>query len=419
MDYALFSDTPIEQVIRDRLDAASSALDNLGQQVGALTDEQIEEIASELEEELGFKIPQLKRAELSIDPVPRPIPVERVPRLRRIAHQLNYDSIEGIAFLVRVPFTGDRAAFRWQPTVFGENPPPPCHFLNDHDVALVFEETNDHDSAEMRASIDRYIDWIDEWIKHLYRSTSNHKISDFTRKELRSRRERIGIGERSIIEMGFPLRRRTEAPETFKLPVARRDTLKRLIEEGRADGSRELRLEERDFETILSIISDMALVMEQSPRAFRTLDEEAIRFHFLLQLNGQYRGQATGETFNFNGRSDIRVTADGRVLFIAECKFWQGPKALTETIDQLLGYLTWRNTKAAILLFNRDTQFSTVLGKIEGAVEAHRSHHRTLSRPSDTQFRFVLQRQDDPGRELDLAVIAFDIPSEQDAPDSM
>jgi len=42
-------------------------------------------------------------------------------------------------------------------------------------------------------------------------------------------------------------------------------------------------------------------------------------------------------------------------VFIAECKIWEGKKRFSEGVDQLLGYLTWRDTKAAMiaLLYER------------------------------------------------------------------
>jgi hypothetical protein len=65
-------------------------------------------------------------------------------------------------------------------------------------------------------------------------------------------------------------------------------------------------------------------------------------------LNGVFEGQATGETFNFQGKTDILIRAQGKNIFIAECKFWKGEKVFLETIDQLLSYLSWRDSKAAI-----------------------------------------------------------------------
>ena len=78
----------------------------------------------------------------------------------------------------------------------------------------------------------------------------------------------------------------------------------------------------------------MTLVMERSPSAFAKMEEEHIRFHYLVQLNGQYDGAAVGEAFNFQGKTDILVRHQNHNLFIAECKFWSGPKGLKETVDQ-------------------------------------------------------------------------------------
>jgi len=107
-----------------------------------------------------------------------------------------------------------------------------------------------------------------------------------------------------------------------------------------------------EYENILSIMRNMVRVMEQSPKAFENMGEEDLRTQFLVQLNAQYEGRATGETFNFQGKTDILIRADeGGNVFIAECKFWSGEKQFLETIDQLLSYLTWRDTKTAILIF--------------------------------------------------------------------
>jgi hypothetical protein len=154
----------------------------------------------------------------------------------------------------------------------------------------------------------------------------------------------------------------------------------------------------------------MVAVMERSPQAFAEMGEEDLRWHFLVQLNGQYEGQATGETFNYTGKTDILIRVDGKNIFIAECKFWRGPKALIDTIDQLLGYASWRDTKTAILLFNRDRNFSAVLAKIPSVVENHLCFKRKISVEDETIFRYVFHQPDDPNRELLLAILAFDIP---------
>lgn len=165
-----------------------------------------------------------------------------------------------------------------------------------------------------------------------------------------------------------------------------------------------------DYEHVLRIIQNMAAVMERSPHAFAAMDEEGLRQHFLVQLNGQFAGHATGETFNFTGNTDILVRVNGKNVFIAECKFWKGPKSLLDTIDQLLSYANWRDTKTAILLFNRRRGFSYILSRIPEVVETHPCFKRKIDVNEETVFRYVFHRPDDADRELLLTVLAFDIP---------
>ena len=142
------------------------------------------------------------------------------------------------------------------------------------------------------------------------------------------------------------------------------------------------------------------------------LKEEDLRQHFLVQLNGAYEGEATGETFNYEGKTDILIRHKGKNVFIAECKFWKGSKGLTDTIDQLLGYTSWRDTKTAIIVFSRGKNFTEVLEKIPDAVESHPCFKKEIERSDETNFRYTFQHRDDPERELILTVMVFNIPGE-------
>ena len=165
-----------------------------------------------------------------------------------------------------------------------------------------------------------------------------------------------------------------------------------------------------DYEHILSVVTNMALVMERSPSAFTAMDEEALRSHFLVQLNGHYEGQASGETFNYEGKTDILIRAEGRNIFIAECKYWNGAKKFGETIDQLLGYVSWRDTKTAVIIFNRNRNFSHVIETVPDAVKEHPNFKRAVDNDGEGRSRYVLAHRDDKNREMILTVLAFDVP---------
>ena len=101
----------------------------------------------------------------------------------------------------------------------------------------------------------------------------------------------------------------------------------------------------------------------------------------------------------------------GKNIFIAECKFWRGEKSFVETIDQILSYLSWRDTKAAIIIFNRNKNLTDVLAKIKEATKSHPHYKKGPTIESDTQFQYVFGNPTDHNREIMLAIMAFDIPS--------
>jgi hypothetical protein len=213
--------------------------------------------------------------------------------------------------------------------------------------------------------------------------------------------------------LGFPLKQRDGAATTYIAPTVRRKLLTRPSA-SRGTFQPEPVLEMQEYEHILSIINNMVVVMERSPQAFRKMPEEDLRQHFLVQLNGQYEAQATGETFNFEGKTDILIREKGKNIFIAECKFWDGKKALIGTLDQLVErYVAWRDTKTAILLFNRNKNFSAVLAQIPEAVKQHPNYRKQLplSTVSETQFRYLFTRHDDPNREFIVTIMVFEVPT--------
>jgi hypothetical protein len=127
-------------------------------------------------------------------------------------------------------------------------------------------------------------------------------------------------------------------------------------------------------------------------------------------LNSHYEGQVTGKTFNFEGKTDILIRVQGKTIFIAECKIWGGKKELLAGIDQLLAYTSWRDTKAAIIIFNRNKDFSFVVRQIRPTMGSQPKFKRFEKQVSETAFRFAFKQRDDEARELTLTVLVFDVP---------
>jgi len=212
--------------------------------------------------------------------------------------------------------------------------------------------------------------------------------------------------------LGFPIRARSAVPSTFKVPVHR----KRLpVVPPSALGQTAVHdpyIDTEAYDDILRTIGSMTRVLELNPKAFTAMDEEALRFMLLVPLNSHYEGQATGETFNYEGKTDIIIKVGGRNIFIAECLVWGGAEYFNSKIEQLLGYTSWRDTKTAIIIFNRNKNLSGVLSQIPGVVKAHPNcKHQVTSYKHETGFRFMLHHRDDKQRDFALTVLVFDVPA--------
>ena len=105
------------------------------------------------------------------------------------------------------------------------------------------------------------------------------------------------------------------------------------------------------------------------------------------------------------------MRVDGKNIFVAECKFWTGPAGLTKALDQLLGYTAWRDTKTALLVFNRDRNTSTVLEGISKKVREHPNYKAERKTELETEFRFVFGHRDDTNREITVTILVFDVPA--------
>lgn len=96
------------------------------------------------------------------------------------------------------------------------------------------------------------------------------------------------------------------------------------------------------------------------------------------------------------------------VLFVAECKFWKGKQGLHDAISQLLSYLTWRDTKTALLIFVRNTTMSTAINGVKENVTSHENYKSTSAPKGETWFNYIFTMPNDSDREVFLAVQIFD-----------
>lgn len=369
----------------------------------------VDDLCEYFEKKYRLDVPILREDQIVADQKETQIDVSR-DQMRFIRDRSRPFLVAGTRVEITVPFDGEAEAFKIRPTSFTSNPP----IAEIRGGTLVLEiQGTDLKADDVRTSIDRMLSEIKKYLDTLRRDaeTLNSQLPQLARTDIERRRAKLLENQHLVASLGFPLKERSDAPKTFVAPEIRRKLTPTLPAASTTPYKPEPTLSIDDYDHILSVIQNMARVMELSPSAFATMDEESLRSHFLVQLNGHYEGGATGETFNYEGKTDILIRVQGKNIFIAECKYWGGPKKLIDTIDQLLSYSSWRDTKVAIIIFNRNKNFSAVLEAIRPTVDAHPNRKKFIRRESETNFRYTFAHRDDPNREMTLTVLAFDVPS--------
>lgn len=170
-------------------------------------------------------------------------------------------------------------------------------------------------------------------------------------------------------------------------------------------------LPENIYDIILDDIYTLGIYAEGSFPAASKFGEEEHRNFFLPLLNAKSKlYNATGETFNKKGKTDILIkNNDGVNIFIAECKLWNGEKKLMDGITQLLErYVTWRDEKVALIIFNKSVRkFSNLLYRAKKEISNHPYFKKYTGSREKTSFSYNFIHPDDNNKTIKLELIIF------------
>lgn len=259
--------------------------------------------------------------------------------------------IPGLKIDIEIPFEGNANLFYASSN----------HTLLTHSTGIVkgnvlvlsYTLASDEQSDDLKNDIDRritqiqtQIGWVNEEVKK-FNTTLKSTVEGF----IKNRKERILSNKAKLESIGIPLKKRETSSGAISIPKIRKKVIPVMPKASVGEYQPEPRIEMEVYESILGTMQSLALGIERTPSAYRRMKEEEIRDHLLVFLNGNFEGTATAETFNQSGHTDILIREKDRNVFIAECKFWKGPKTFQDTINQLLGYVAWRDSKTAILVF--------------------------------------------------------------------
>jgi hypothetical protein len=316
-------------------------------------------------------------------------------------------------YTLRIPYSGHPAPFNMKASTHFTQPIEGSIDERASELVIVWEGDRPDPNA-IKQFFDRRLDQVEQGLGFARSDINAHNGNLINQASgwVAQRRARLLAARKVHADIGFPIRRRADA-DAHAVPVRRRPlVVQHPVSERRSSKpfEPEPTLREADYEAALAVLRNARNAFERSPSLTEKLGEELIRDLLLILLNAQFEGKAGGEVFNCSGRTDILIRDNDANVFIAECKIFgpkDGSKKVTDTINQLLRYLTWRDTKAAILLFIRDRDVTTAVSKAIGALEEHPNFKRHGRVRSEERHDFILHANGDPSREMTIAFLPF------------
>lgn len=424
----LFSGRPVSEMLADAASEATVRLaawppDELLRMPEA-------DVTKELIELATFEVPSLARGKAWQEPSAE-ITVTKVSNLSARQFQATATRMTLV-----VPVTGEPMLFGGRPNSFltillsfragcsrvsGWNTAPGIPGIRgeiDHQGnALRLHCDNPKTADEARAYFERRLNRIELLLRWTRAKVQRHnqKATEQLPALVAKRRAKL-LNDRNLqASIGYPIMKRPDA-DIHSVPLKRRKITP--SHSARPSGHQnayvpEPAIDDDDYEAVLAVLRNARNALERSPSMSAKLDEEETRDLLLVMLNGQFEGKAAGEVFNCTGKTDILVRDGDRNVFIGECKIFD-PKnkqsvdhVVTSALDQLLGYLVWRDTKAALLLFIRDANVSDVVSKALAAIDSHPNHKRPGKISTEERYDFVLHANGDTSRDIHVAFLPF------------
>lgn len=311
-----------------------------------------------------------------------------------------------------LPFSGNAKLFHFSPSqglMFY-----PEVFIEGSDVCFEIINFTD-DSAAIQREAQPIIDSIQsnsQWLIHDLEYYNTHLLSQIEHI-FQARKQKLLKNKNLLASLGVPLKKREDLSATYAIPTPQtRKTLAVKPSVTETGYKPEPTLDQKTYQEILEIIHSMGRVFETLPGTYLNKGEEELRDHLLLYLAPRFKdeGSVTGETFNKVGKTDILYRYSNSNVFVAECKFWKGQKQYLEALTQLLSYLTWRDSKAAMILFVKSKEISSVLETVKQVTPQHPNYLGFVNEQDTAWFNYRFHINNDPNREVKLAVMLYHIP---------
>lgn len=238
-----------------------------------------------------------------------------------------------------------------------------------------------------------------------YDNNLRNTIMSFLQARLKKASDYISLSEK----LDIPLVQNPNAPNIKPILLKKVKKDKLMTFPMQKQKETEYEISDSDYNNIKSVIDLACVSMEKSARTFYKLQEEELRDIILSNLNTHYQGTATGETFNKRGKTDIYIPFDNKFGYIGECKIWHGIKKFNEAIEQLFSYMTWRDTKTSLIIFNKDAKdFKKILETVNEDLKKNELCEN-LIKTKDNQWQCIFKKYEDSEEKIKMNICIYDL----------
>lgn len=403
----LFSEEDLDSQLRARQHRVAEAIDTIPKEQFLVSSDQ--EIADHVLPSLTVEPLVLEEDQITMDQTEAQVDVSG-DRMRsfRPGHRGPF-YIHGTRVDVDIPFAGEQWIFRYRTnpyrSVF------PHAEVKTGCIRVSISLPHDVEREKFKGLYERELQLIKNYVEASFDQVTayNRALPQLVNQSITRRRKQLTSHANIAALLDIPLAAKADAPSVTPVKVAIRRPPP-LAEPPKSGLSPEPGIAEETFEHILHLIRHQGRTFERTPSTYAVHGEEDLRNIMLAQLNGHFEGEAAGEVFRGRGKTDICIEEDSRAAFVGECKIWTGPTGLANALDQLLGYLTWRDSKAALIVFNsKNRHFSQLLQTVPDGLKSHPLYISEIGSAEPGEWRVRMRSEEDEGRRVVVHVFLFDL----------
>ena len=366
-----------------------------------------------------YYIEPIKLFENNIDKTMSETKVKRYNHWSRVgSYEPEYYMIDGYCITFVIPFDGNENLLQLQPSTF---------IMTSFEVASMQRPYNNscgsfslefcYTAQELQGKTD-VNEFVESRFKHEFESYRkminyvNTEIDQYNKGIRSNALQLLDIRKKKAADyvairqsLNIPMKLSTTAPNIVPLPL--KHAVRQPISKPTSKPlPKEYYISDDDYRNIINIIHNACASMEATARTFNKIGEEDIRDFILATLGTHYVNMTTGETFRKVGKTDIHIVFENKAAFIGECKIWHGIKKFEEAIEQMFRYSTWKDTKTALIVFNKENKnFASTQQNVLSWIKSNAKRYEVKN---GNIWSCVLHRED-TNLDVQVAIALYDI----------